>query len=349
VQKQKTICSKKEIPVTKLKKEQQALNMISMRELIQKESEGIHFCHLVDQWYDSEFKEKRLNPNTLRDYHHSLKNWCTEIWKTPADKIKRQEILRIFKNLEENGISKSFQQSLKTVINHVLNWGSDEGLISIEKLPTKGISTKRTEEKLDEILTIEQVRTLLTQAKNLEHPWYPVWCFALLTGMRNGELYALKWEDISTENKMIKVSRSYNKRLREFKSTKSGDWRSVPINQELMELITKLRLQTYHTGFVLPRFRDWERGYQAKILRSFLVSIDLPSVRFHALRACFSTMLIAQGNKPIQIMKICGWKELKTMERYIRLGGIDEMGATDSLRITPKHQSGAILNGTFDR
>jgi hypothetical protein len=34
-------------------------------------------------------------------------------------------------------------------------------------------------------------------------------------------------------------------------------------------------------------------------------------------------------------MKICGWKDLETMARYIRLAGIDEKGATASLQILP--------------
>lgn len=34
-------------------------------------------------------------------------------------------------------------------------------------------------------------------------------------------------------------------------------------------------------------------------------------------------------------MKVCGWKDLKTMERYIRLVGIDEKGVTDKLQFLP--------------
>jgi hypothetical protein len=34
-------------------------------------------------------------------------------------------------------------------------------------------------------------------------------------------------------------------------------------------------------------------------------------------------------------MKICGWKNLKTMEVYVRLAGVNERGATDVLRILP--------------
>jgi hypothetical protein len=37
-------------------------------------------------------------------------------------------------------------------------------------------------------------------------------------------------------------------------------------------------------------------------------------------------------------MKICGWKELKTAERYIRLAGISERGATEVLDFVPNDQ-----------
>jgi ribulose bisphosphate carboxylase small subunit len=32
-------------------------------------------------------------------------------------------------------------------------------------------------------------------------------------------------------------------------------------------------------------------------------------------------------------MKVCGWKDLKTMQFYIRLAGIDEQGATEPLHL----------------
>jgi hypothetical protein len=38
-------------------------------------------------------------------------------------------------------------------------------------------------------------------------------------------------------------------------------------------------------------------------------------------------------------MKICGWKDLKTMQRYIRLASIDEAGATETLRFVPTEEA----------
>ncbi len=47
----------------------------------------------------------------------------------------------------------------------------------------------------------------------------------------------------------------------------------------------------------------------------------------------FATLLISSGVAPTIVMKVCGWKDLKTMQRYIRLAGIEEMGATEGLNL----------------
>jgi integrase len=67
-----------------------------------------------------------------------------------------------------------------------------------------------------------EIKRFLGFAKQLDSPWYSLWATALLTGMRNGELYALEWDDIDFENLLIRVSKSFNSRLNVVKSTKAG-------------------------------------------------------------------------------------------------------------------------------
>src|SRR5690606_33475502 len=64
--------------------------------------------------------------------------------------------------------------------------------------------------------------------------------------------------------------------------------------------------------------------------------IGTTSIRFHALRACFATHLLSHGIASTIVQKICGWENLKTMERYVRFSGINEKGATDCLKIIPQ-------------
>jgi integrase len=79
----------------------------------------------------------------------------------------------------------------------------------------------------------------------------------------------------------------------------------------------------------------WIQGQQAKVLKSFCREIGIPEIKFHTLRACFATQLISDGVEPIKVMKVCGWQDLKTMARYLRLSGVEEKGVTDGLRLSP--------------
>ena len=68
-----------------------------------------------------------------------------------------------------------------------------------------------------------------------------------------------------------------------------------------------------------------------------LKKIGIPSdVVFHTLRACFATHMLALGVDQATVMKIGGWKDIKTFQIYIRLAGIEVKGATDILQIIPK-------------
>lgn len=201
--------------------------------------------------------------------------------------------------------------------------------------PVFGLKIVLKEDKKPEILKLEEIRYLLHMARERNHLWYSIWAVALLTGMRNGELYALKWSDVDFEKGLITVQRSYNKRTKEFKSTKAEYWRTVPISEELKHLLLHLRGggATPCSDFVLPRLGLWVQGTQARVLREFCSSVGLSPIKFHTLRACLATQLISSGVEPIKVMKVCGWLDLKTMARYVRLAGIEESGVTEKLRL----------------
>lgn len=127
------------------------------------------------------------------------------------------------------------------------------------------------------------------------------------------------------------------------KSTKGNNWRTVPINAELEKILIELRRQNIQGDWVLPRLPRWGNGEAAKILKQFLIGNGLKPVKFHALRACFATQLIRGGVAPGKVMKICGWAELKTMQYYIRLAGIEVEVATEGLKILPREECSAAV------
>ncbi len=306
------------------------------RDLIEKEEAGETWEYIVDKFEENLRHNKRLHAHTRLDYVAAVRKHTEAFMRRPVSSITRMDAKSLFEELKLKGLSIGHQKKIKIILNRLHSFAVEEGMTTESQSPFRSIEFPREDEKVPEILSIDQIKLLLRLAKELNHPWYPVWATALLTGMRNGELYGLRFSDVDFDNKLITLTRSYNTRTRSFKSTKSGCWRQIPISPELEMLLKELKLQTGTRSEVFPRLPGWEKGIQAKILRTFCKLIGLPSIKFHTLRACFATQLIRTGVPPIQIQKICGWKDLETMQIYIRLAGIEVQGVTDGLTLMPE-------------
>ncbi len=77
---------------------------------------------------------------------------------------------------------------------------------------------------------------------------------ALFTGMRSGELYALKWTDVDLDNGTNSVSKSWSSK-NGFTSTKNQKTRIVPISGEPSSFLKKLKPERSQEEFVLPHLR----------------------------------------------------------------------------------------------
>lgn len=318
-------------------------------ELALREQKGRSWGHVVEAFgYAYEMSvgiERPVRQTTAIDTQRGLELFTADWWKRPAADVCRADVQRLMNEMEAKGYSRSRRRSVKAYISVCWAWGLENGHIkgNIHN-PTDGVKvgkTRKKDEKQREILTLGQIRKLLDMALAHHHPWHDIWAGALHTGCRNSELFALEWDDVDMETKKISVNKSYCIRFRRVTSTKSGRWRTVPINSELESILKKLRSERNQRlleerKYVFPRLQGWSRGEQARILRTFCISVGLPSVRFHTLRACFATQLLRANISAATIMKICGWATYETMMEYIRLAGIETEGATEGLKfLTP--------------
>lgn len=322
------------------------------REVALRENRGSSWGAVVEAWEKHLSKEKAesLSETTRTDYVSALKKHTFSWWKRPAAGITRADVIEALNQLKAHSSSISYQNKVKVIINRIFAFAIDNRLIGgIDRSPAHGISLGRDEEKKPEILTLGEIRKLLQEARRMNHEWFAIWSLALLTGMRSGELHALLWTDLDFENKVISVNKSFNPRMKRNKSTKAGYWRHVPMADELTALLNEIKATAGERPEVLPRFWKWTKGQQARELRSFCEGIGLPSIKFHTLRACFATQLIRSSIAPAVVMKICGWKDLETMQRYIRLAGIETQGATNVLKVLPAADVAAQVVNLFTR
>lgn len=310
------------------------------KELSRLEGKGKSWCEALDEFTNA-YREgstllRPMQANHVTEMVATLKKF-TEPWlNRPCEEISSAEVRQVLSKMEADDYSNSRMRAVKSGINTVFTWGIESGeLKGILHSPAQMVVLKRPKsEKPPPILTLTQVQYLIARARSADHPWYPIWYFALNSGMRSGELFALEWGDIDFGRRSIMVSKSYNNRLKITKSTKGGYWRTVPMNQDLYEFLHELKARKLDEKFVLPRVSRWSNGEQAKFLRGFCAEIQIPEVPFHALRACFATHLLNAGVEAPKVRKICGWTSEKVMAIYLRLAGVEVSGATDRLEFS---------------
>lgn len=280
---------------------------------------------VVDRFIEH-FKNQGVAKNTIYNYKTGLYAHTVERWKRKQiNEITTSEIRElVLDHLADK--SDALRKDVLKYIRATFTYSVDMGIIYRD--PTPKLKFKKTL-KIMSVLKENEMFHLLKMSKEKKHPWFAIWAVALYTGLRNGELYALKWDRVDLNKRQMIVSLAWNKK-NGFKETKSGDDRIVEIAESLLPLIEELYINRT-TEFVLPRFEEWDKNEQARVLRGFLEEIKLPRIRFHDLRASWATLMLSKGVEPIKVMSMGGWRDLKTMQIYIRKSGINIQGITSRL------------------
>jgi integrase len=325
------------------REEKKIIQKIS-KDVQQQDNKGLGWGTVVDLWAAEVKMGYLLNVSEkCADEYLSIINKWTKDWSDLfAGDITRAEGRDLIIKLQEANLSKAYQKKIKNIINSVYEWGIEYKHIKGRvDGPLKGLIVKNDEEKPPDILTLEEIKKFLMSAKILGSKWFYLWSAAILTGMRSGELHALTWPRIDLEKDLIMVHESYDSTKKSIGPTKGRYWRTVPINSSLKSLLLELRQkpESHTSPFVFPRFKEWDNGDQAVPLKTFLKSINIKPIKFHALRACFATQMLANGVPAAVVMKIGGWKKSSTMDIYLRLAGVETKGATDSLGFMPNEIS----------
>jgi integrase len=312
----------------------------ALLELHDRETEGFSWRVLLYKW-ETEAKRLGRNPATLKPLSDTkrvcilgeLRRW-TKDWMSRAVRdlsIKDGKDLLLLMTGED--LKPSTIRHIKTYINLVFRFGVQEGLVTEgKKSPIWGVPFDLTDgDTLPEILTMNQAKTLLFEARVRKHPWYAMWATALMTGMRSSELFALRKENIVFDESIIRIKESWDWFNNCPKTTKAKYWRTAPISAGLRPILEECMNRDPDCPFVFPRIREWEQGAQALVLRKFCEEIGVPSIKFHTLRACFATHLLIMGVEQAAIMAIGGWSNFKTFKIYVRLAGVTERHKTEEL------------------
>jgi len=143
--------------------------------------------------------------------------------------------------------------------------------------------------------------------------YWPV-LLALTTGMRRGEILALRWKNVDFKKKTVRIVESLeqSKKGIRFKAPKTEKTRAVILpdyaveelqrwKEQQIEELAELKINHTQETLVCPRF-DGDPLCPTTVTHEFTTAISklphLPKVRFHDLRHSHATQLLTQGVHP---------------------------------------------------
>jgi hypothetical protein len=172
-----------------------------------------------------------------------------------------------------------------------------------------------------------------------------VFLTAAFTGLRQGELLALRWRDVDFERRVIRLHRTY-KSGNGVDTPKSGRGRSVPMADEVAQALARLGEREDHTGdddlvFRGPRghVNAQKLGYRYK---AALRRAGLRELRFHDLRHTFGTIAI-NGADIVQVQAWMGHADIKTNSAVLALQEPRERGGAPLWRVCRRRTRGSTV------
>ncbi len=296
------------------------------------------------EWFEDCMKQITVShrPSTVYSYSKVCGKWVNDhLNQKELRAITKMDIHEmLFEKMPDEECTQHTRKQVLKIVKRILQIAVDNG--KLDRNPCQGMMVKVPETQM-KVLNGVEAQELLSQAKITGHRFYPIWIVALFTGMRSGELFALRWSDIDFETRQISVVRSWSSK-NGFTSTKNQKTRIVPISDELMSFLKQLKLQRGKEEFVLPHLIEWKRGDAAQVLKDFCRLIGITEIRFHDLRATFITNLLARGTPLVQVMAIVGHSDMETTNGYVRKAGIELHGATQKLGyIVPSEETAKVL------
>jgi len=184
-----------------------------------------------------------------------------------------------------------------------------------------------------EVFSVEEVHALVRAATSEQDA--AIFLTAAFTGLRRGELVALRWRDVDFAASAIRVRASYAGGA--LTTPKSGRVRSVPMAPDIAEALARLSHREHWTSeddLVFPgevgTYIDasaLRRRYDRAIKRA-----GLRPLRFHDLRHTFGTRMIARADIR-RVHEWMGHADVQTTMRY--------------LHYAPRHDDAALVADAF--
>ena len=220
--------------------------------------------------------------------------------------------------------SYSTTKLIKSLINRSLNFAFENGLTKGKIVITLHLKNQQIR-KVQALEKQEQTKLENFIWKNNKIYYFGI-LLSLYTGLRLGEVLALKWQNIDIKNKLIYVDKSIGTISQHHKTLTieslpktQSSIREIPIPKKLLDLLKVLRKNS-KSDYVIVSHNGKQiqpRAYQ-KSFDNLLKKLHIKHYGFHSLRHTFATRLLENGVDIKTISELLGHSSPTiTLNRYV--------------------------------
>lgn len=255
------------------------------------------FKEVAAQWIEA--KRKLVKPSTFCCYNLILHTHLLPLFADHADLTEAEAQKMVFDKLNA-GLARHTVRDILATLKAIVKYGAkhyDWSPVTWEiEYPTE------TTVKELPVLTLANQRKLMKFLSESPTAQNIGVMMALCTGMRIGEVCALKWADVDMQSRIIRV-RSTVGRVYDYEKKTTGRLLSSPktrtSNREIpicRELLTALRAIRKTAPYALYVVGCGEASKEPRLYRDYftrlLCRLNIPKIVFHGLRHTFATRCI---------------------------------------------------------
>ena len=307
--------------------------------------------YTVATWFNYwlwNIKKRDIKPKTFERYECIYRNYIkgSEIANIPLYKFKLNNLQAYYNRLSDNGKSPSIIKTINEKLKSSMIDAEKNGYIEKNYCQLVNLPKEKMKEKKIEVFSVDQQNEFLEIIKG--HEFEILFLLALGTGLRRGELLALRWSDIDFENKTINVDSNIQqayifedeetKRLEKIEQEPKtiNSFRTVPIPSKVLDKLQehKQKQEQYKLAFQ-ERYIDndfvicdkYGKALDVKrptrMFYSIQKKMSIPEdeqIKFHGLRKTYATRLFEKEVPPKTVQMLLGHSEISiTLDIYTQV------------------------------
>lgn len=298
----------------------------------------------LDEWITTYCKT--LKPRALETYRSSINTRIVPyLGKAKLKTLRQKDIQEFVNQLMDEGLSAKSVKNTHGVLHAALQKAVE--LEYIKSNPSNNIALPKLQKKEMQTIPETSIKSFLSLFDG--DYFQPLITFALYTGLRQGELMGLSWDNVDLEHKALTVRQQLVLVTGEgwrLTSPKHDKVRTIPLTSQAMEILKEqkerqARMESeslglwnneYNLVFTNPLGRHICRTTLMEHWYRAIKESEFSNLRFHDLRHTFATYLLVAGVNYKVLSELLGHSSVSfTMSTYAHVSKALERDAAEKL------------------